>query len=510
MKLRPLCPSCPGAALQAQPRRPPRRAARGGERARGRVRRDPRLGAAQEAARDRAQGVKAFRIRALPYPLAAPLGDDARGPARARAVALQKLGNKLNDGGATAVGFSLESLLKLDTSKAFDKQTSILQYVIVVMKRLEAKDAPAARARAAARRPRPRARAGEGGGGAGRCSTSPTTCRPRPRPRARLARGARRRGEGPARRGRDVPRPRRLAPAGRGQRRARPSRSDGWISRRGIRAFTELAEGKVRAPSSREAGARARSLSRRARACGLSGARMKQRGGSPPSFSSRGWRFRLSDTHTQVRDVEEELGRVRSKFADVLAYFGEVNGAPCSSSLSGMKLRRARAPARPSRGGEDDALSPEGLFSTLQRVRRLFGDARKVVERARRSARARRRRARGREARGRGRVARAPPPRGRTPRGGRGGRAQARGRRRRRRRARARRRAAARGSAARARASARARGRREAIERVRPEARARGAQAGQALSGASRRAPRRLSPPHITDPRRLHRFLRLP
>ena len=59
-----------------------------------------------------------------------------------------KLGNKLNDGGATARGFSLESLLKLNTSKAFDKQTSILQYVIVVMKRLEAKDAPAS--------PRPR------------------------------------------------------------------------------------------------------------------------------------------------------------------------------------------------------------------------------------------------------------------------------------------------------------------------------------------------------------------
>ena len=59
-------------------------------------------------------------------------------PSSLAAVALQKLGNKLNDGGATAAGFSLESLLKLDTSKAFDKQTSILQYVIVVMKRLEA------------------------------------------------------------------------------------------------------------------------------------------------------------------------------------------------------------------------------------------------------------------------------------------------------------------------------------------------------------------------------------
>lgn len=45
-----------------------------------------------------------------------------------------KVGNQLNDG-AEHKGFALESLLKLTSAKAFDKKTSILQYVIMLIYR---------------------------------------------------------------------------------------------------------------------------------------------------------------------------------------------------------------------------------------------------------------------------------------------------------------------------------------------------------------------------------------
>eukprot|EP01042_Synura_sphagnicola_P001599 gene1599-1859_t len=44
-----------------------------------------------------------------------------------------KVGNQMNDGGN--VGFTLDSLLKLESAKAFDKKTSILQYVITLVDR---------------------------------------------------------------------------------------------------------------------------------------------------------------------------------------------------------------------------------------------------------------------------------------------------------------------------------------------------------------------------------------
>jgi hypothetical protein len=45
-----------------------------------------------------------------------------------------KVGNQLNDG-ADHVGFTVDSLLKLQSAKAFDKKTSILQYVVSVIHR---------------------------------------------------------------------------------------------------------------------------------------------------------------------------------------------------------------------------------------------------------------------------------------------------------------------------------------------------------------------------------------
>ncbi|CAN0381512.1 unnamed protein product [Ascophyllum nodosum] len=44
-----------------------------------------------------------------------------------------KLGNQLNEGQTT--GFTLDSLLKLNTAKAFDKKTSILHYLVILAKR---------------------------------------------------------------------------------------------------------------------------------------------------------------------------------------------------------------------------------------------------------------------------------------------------------------------------------------------------------------------------------------
>lgn len=45
-----------------------------------------------------------------------------------------KVGNQMNDG-AAHVGFTVDSLLKLQHAKAFDKKTSILQYVVTLIKR---------------------------------------------------------------------------------------------------------------------------------------------------------------------------------------------------------------------------------------------------------------------------------------------------------------------------------------------------------------------------------------
>jgi Formin Homology 2 Domain len=44
-----------------------------------------------------------------------------------------KLGNELNQHATT--GFTLESLLKLNTAKAFDKKTSILHYLVMLAER---------------------------------------------------------------------------------------------------------------------------------------------------------------------------------------------------------------------------------------------------------------------------------------------------------------------------------------------------------------------------------------
>ena len=49
-----------------------------------------------------------------------------------------KVGNQMNDGHKN-VGFTLDSLLKLQSAKAFDKKTSILQYVITLIHRNDAK-----------------------------------------------------------------------------------------------------------------------------------------------------------------------------------------------------------------------------------------------------------------------------------------------------------------------------------------------------------------------------------
>lgn len=46
-----------------------------------------------------------------------------------------KVGNQMNDDGNEHVGFTLDSLLKLQSAKAFDKKTSILQYVIMLIHR---------------------------------------------------------------------------------------------------------------------------------------------------------------------------------------------------------------------------------------------------------------------------------------------------------------------------------------------------------------------------------------
>ncbi|CAE7701703.1 Daam2, partial [Symbiodinium microadriaticum] len=45
-----------------------------------------------------------------------------------------KVGNQMNDG-EQHLGFTVDSLLKLQNAKAFDKKTSILQYVVMVIQR---------------------------------------------------------------------------------------------------------------------------------------------------------------------------------------------------------------------------------------------------------------------------------------------------------------------------------------------------------------------------------------
>merc|ERR1711968_186070 len=49
-----------------------------------------------------------------------------------------KVGNQLNEG-ADHAGFTVDSLLKLQSAKAFDKKTSILQYVVMLINRNDVK-----------------------------------------------------------------------------------------------------------------------------------------------------------------------------------------------------------------------------------------------------------------------------------------------------------------------------------------------------------------------------------
>lgn len=62
--------------------------------------------------------------------------DDVKMSVRLKKVlkTILKVGNQMNDGEAHA-GFTLDSLLKLQSAKAFDKKTSILQYVIMLIYR---------------------------------------------------------------------------------------------------------------------------------------------------------------------------------------------------------------------------------------------------------------------------------------------------------------------------------------------------------------------------------------
>lgn len=62
--------------------------------------------------------------------------DDVKMSVRLKKVlkTILKVGNQMNDG-ADHLGFTLDSLLKLQSAKAFDKKTSILQYVIMLIYR---------------------------------------------------------------------------------------------------------------------------------------------------------------------------------------------------------------------------------------------------------------------------------------------------------------------------------------------------------------------------------------
>jgi Formin Homology 2 Domain len=62
--------------------------------------------------------------------------DDVKKSVRLKKVlkTILKVGNQMNDG-EKHLGFTLDSLLKLQSAKAFDKKTSILQYVIMLIHR---------------------------------------------------------------------------------------------------------------------------------------------------------------------------------------------------------------------------------------------------------------------------------------------------------------------------------------------------------------------------------------
>ena len=66
--------------------------------------------------------------------------DDVKMSVRLKKVlkTILKVGNQMNDG-EDHVGFTLDSLLKLQSAKAFDKKTSILQYVIMLIYRNDEK-----------------------------------------------------------------------------------------------------------------------------------------------------------------------------------------------------------------------------------------------------------------------------------------------------------------------------------------------------------------------------------
>lgn len=66
--------------------------------------------------------------------------DDVKMSVRLKKVlkTILKVGNQMNDG-EDNLGFTLDSLLKLQSAKAFDKKTSILQYVIMLIYRNDEK-----------------------------------------------------------------------------------------------------------------------------------------------------------------------------------------------------------------------------------------------------------------------------------------------------------------------------------------------------------------------------------
>lgn len=46
-----------------------------------------------------------------------------------------RVGNQMNDGGDKQHGFTLDGLCKLQSAKAFDKKTSVLQYIVMLVRR---------------------------------------------------------------------------------------------------------------------------------------------------------------------------------------------------------------------------------------------------------------------------------------------------------------------------------------------------------------------------------------
>ena len=66
--------------------------------------------------------------------------DDVKNCARLKKVlkTILKVGNQLQEGEQAHVGLSLESLLKLQNTKAFDRKTSVLQYVVCIIAKQDA------------------------------------------------------------------------------------------------------------------------------------------------------------------------------------------------------------------------------------------------------------------------------------------------------------------------------------------------------------------------------------